>query len=235
MIYFSHKDEAALRARQAEIAAREGLLSNDTETPLGVRLRGILPSLCENETYGWDRGVVKALRELDPLLVPVGVKYLFRTNAGADFSVYRHALARMLPSTPEGQHADPLMNVVIPASPASVNVRARHPMIWLHILEGAPLPGLPGVGAYQPFDWRLFYNSREETRTPAEEARDRIRAEAEYKAKADKAARSIHDDSWDEQFPRIDHFTKRMSVDDVKALGAPIEPEKKSFVHVRGA
>jgi hypothetical protein len=185
--------------------------------------------------YPWDRGIVRAIRTLDPLVVPVGVKYICRTPANTDFTVFRHALGRMLPSTPEGGHADVMMNVILPASPSSVNVRARHPMIWLHVLEGEPVKGLPSIGAFLPFDWRLFYNSREEPRSARQEAYDRAVMRAEAKARQEKAGWNMHSDLMDDVIPEVVHHAQKLDCRDIENFHQPIEPERKPFVHLRGA
>ncbi len=238
-IYHSYTDERRLRAAQYDIAQREGLVGDDTETPDGTRVVGVVPSLCENEMYPWDRSVIKALRTLDPWLVPVAVKYICRTAAHTDFTVFRHGIARMPRPVQEGLHEDYVMNVILPSSPGAVNVNARHPMIWLNILHRDPdatwnLPTVIG-GPYMPLDWRVFYNSREETRTPTQEATDIARARADNNVKMEAAAKSKHDDKWDEEFPEIDRNLRRMDVTDVKNLHQPIEQEKKPFVDMRGA
>lgn len=234
------KHQASLLRSQQELARQAGMLG-DEEVPGASVIVGVVPFLTENEVYPWPREVVKAIREVDPFIVPIWVKYVCRTPAGTEFIIGRHAIGRMPPSW-EADHKEIdggslVLGAYQPASRGAVNLHcAGRQILWLDILalppNGEQFPS--GIhGPYRPFDWSVFYDYRVEHRDIEDEIRERRERMLERKRKANAAIKAEHDYRWDHDWKHIKKNVQSLSDNDIEHMGVPVSQDPKPFVHLR--
>lgn len=122
----------------------------------------------------WDVDVVKAMRKLDPTLVPLWVTWAYKPpkrDASCEvFVTGRHAIGWHLPDLPSLD-----FNVLMPTSPIGGMTFKRPNRLWkiYHVSEETS----QRIGGFVPWTWWQYYNLREEFReaVPEDERQDENR------------------------------------------------------------
>ena len=195
---------------------------------------GVVPSLCENEVYPWPRDVVRALRGLDPFVVPVAVKYLCRRPDKSRYTLFRHGIGILLGSDQESEHHDYIARCIVPVSPGAVNGHlAGRRVIWQDILTLAPDPEnpLPGgvFGPYRAFDWSVVRDYRLEHATPQQMARMREDQRQEAERRRLRSWKNEHDYRWDGEWSYLMRLKDKLDVNDRRHANQPLTPAPKQY------
>lgn len=111
--------------------------------------------------YPWDRDVLRAIREFDPGVVPIWVRWMFQHEDGEIIKIGRHGIARRLPKSPTGMSHEELKISGYESFGAQPKPHLIE-FIWQGEKDkrGSDLPG-----AYKPFDWSLYYWMRSNYQT----------------------------------------------------------------------
>lgn len=127
--------------------------------------------------YPHDPAVVRAIREFDKNVFPCFGKRIYQSNTGGIREFGFHMITSVV--------RDP--HYRIPSWATKVLLPTTGPVIRpthsdMHIIDGRARrgDGLPGIGAYLPFDWRVYRLLREmwQENTPRELARLREKVES---------------------------------------------------------
>lgn len=211
------------------MAPRLGHLLPDDASEIRVerawRVVGSETKAIADAVYPWDPAVVKAIHEFDPNVEPLFCKAVYRSSTGGIRVFGWHAIGSL--------HRDPRYRVPSWAyrvmRPASGRIGLPATQFDLH-LKDRRLPkgnGLPGGGAYLPFDWRVFALLRsmyvEWTARQVLDFNKRVQEDARRIAREKAEQRS--EDAWkqDERIMRP-HF-ENIDQHDIARLAEPPEPK----------
>lgn len=158
---------------------------------------GTFFSCVPDSMYPWDPAVLRAIREFEPTVVPLTVRFVYRQadygNLQEPVVFVRHGIGRY-----ERSVVAPLMpfSCDMPSTPIPGCRHLPRPNILEVIWEDKKEPGSDLPGPYLPFDWELYASLRQSyvsNLTGKELARKMIDGHAserarEYNRKHDEAA-----------------------------------------------
>lgn len=138
------------QSRKSEAAQR---------VPLG-RLRfhhvTTILSAIPSEIYPPDPAVVRALREVDPRVVPITIRKVYRTQGNSLVTRTYNGIA-ISDTTPQAPITDGCLACLMPSYPSRPRL-LRPTRVLYHLWDpGKRDPLVPGPGAWLPFDWRWYH------------------------------------------------------------------------------
>lgn len=182
--------QKALRKYSESLSTAARPLRTDAHSAPGWRDLGMEISCIPDAVYPWDREVLRAVREFDPGVVPIWVRWIFlspQDTGEPEVVVFgRHGIARRLPRDPKSPEPVPLQIMGFESGRPQ-----PHPHLIEFIWMGARdkrASDLPG--AYKPFDWEMYHWMRNnyQTKSVKELVREAVfnpedRRKAEFKKK----------------------------------------------------
>jgi len=210
------------------------------EQPVSLHARGDVTREihCEittvpHEAYPYDLAILKSIWVIEPEVVPVWIRRVYRTPAGSEHVFGYHGLYRHR-SIPETQR--PVVPELARIGVAPFGRRFPPPNLEWLILEGdPPAPGWPGI--YLPFSWKTYYDLRRAwylsqyvVEDNAKLAAMIVEQAAEKKAKLEARLRAEQDYRWDQEWDFQQRQKAQLTPEDKASIGQPKDP--KPFVHL---
>jgi hypothetical protein len=211
------------------------------EVPIDFQGKGdvIREVYCEittvpSETYPPDPAILKQILAIEPEVVPVWVRRVYRFPSGGESVFGYHGLYRYR-SIPETLR--PVVPEMQRIGLISTGKRWPRPNLEWLLLEGdPPAPGWPGV--FLPFNWKTYqdlrkawYYSQFQVEDNAKLAKIIVEQAAEKKAKKETALQAEQDYRWDQEWGYMKRQGEKLSDQEIESIGqVPPEPSKKSTV-----
>lgn len=190
-------------------------------------------STVPSESYPYDPAILRAIWVIEPEVVPVWIRRVYRTPAGSDIVMGYHGLYRYR-SIPDTQR--PVVPELHRIGVASVGCRFPRPNIEWLLLEGdPPFPGWPGI--FLPFSWqtyqdlrRAWYLSQFVVEDNEKLAKTIVDQANEKKAKKEAALKAEQDYRWDQEWGFQQRQKAKLTPEDIASIGQP--PPPRPFVHL---
>jgi hypothetical protein len=186
-----------------------------------------------SETYPPEPAILRAIWVVEPEVVPVWIRRVYRAPTGGDFVFGYHGLYRYR-TVPETER--PVIPELHRIGVTSVGKRFPRPNVEWLVLEGdPPVPGWPGI--FLPFNWRTYqdlkkawYFSQFVVEDNEKLAKCIVEQAAEKEAKEQAALQAESDYRWDQEWDFQQRQKAQLTREDIESIGQP--PAKKPFVHL---
>jgi len=205
-------------------------------TPLGFSRfhhLGTIVSAVPSELYPADPAVVRAMRQVDPRIVPLTVRKVYKTQGGSRIVQTYHAIGIHEPE-PDAPLWPWVYRCLMPSTPTRPRLE-RPTRILYHLWDPGTRSSLyPGPGLWLPFDWRwlnaLESVQREMTAAEAREIREERGREAQSRRAREQALREAADVEKSDQRV-LDRNVAAFDVDDWRMvdkglLAPPRQPQE---------